>query len=117
MRSPPISRPIDARSSVVAMTFSLPCANAGALDPTATAANIRNAFFIKPLRGPTTLGPYTRSKRVSAMRADRELKLEQKLVRVLPDRIVGPAVLRTDLAELARPVREHERGAGVDEGR
>src|SRR5204863_6310718 len=83
----------------------------------ATAANIRNAFFIKPLRGPSTLGRYTRSKRVSAMRADRELKLEQQLVRVLPDRIVGPAVLRADLAELARPVRDHERSAGVDERR
>ena len=48
-----------------------------------------------------------------AVRADRELKLEQELVGALAFRVSRVAILSTDLAELARPVGEHQRPAGV----
>src|SRR5262245_23348573 len=48
------------------------------------------------------------------VRSDRELELEQQLVRRRTDRVVRPPVLAPDLAELARPVRERQRAAGVE---
>src|SRR5438034_952982 len=50
---------------------------------------------------------------VRAVRADREQELEQHLVRRVPFRVGGAAVLRANLAELARPVREQERSGLV----
>src|ERR1019366_4460497 len=51
------------------------------------------------------------------VRADGELELKQELVRTRHERraggVVGPAILRTHLAELARPVRDDERPARV----
>src|SRR6185295_16109267 len=51
------------------------------------------------------------------VRADRELELEQQLVGRLSERIVRAAILRADLAELARPVGHDERAAGIGERR
>src|SRR5262245_7795276 len=44
-----------------------------------------------------------------AVRADRELELEQELVRFRSLGVIGSPKLSTDLTELARPIREHER--------
>src|SRR5205809_1444356 len=50
-----------------------------------------------------------------AVRPDGELELEQELVRRGPDRIFRPAVLPAYLAELARPVGQHERLPGIEQ--
>src|SRR5689334_22506447 len=48
-----------------------------------------------------------------AVRTDGELELEEQLVRGLRLRIPGAAILPADLTELARPVRQQQRLAGV----
>src|SRR5437667_9330409 len=50
-----------------------------------------------------------------SVRPDRELELEQKLVGLWSVGIHGSPVLAADLAELARPVRQHERLPRVEE--
>src|SRR5512143_3924128 len=50
---------------------------------------------------------------MSAVSANRELKLEQELVARRTDRIVGASILTAYLAELARPVRQDHGPAGV----
>src|SRR5947209_19922952 len=47
------------------------------------------------------------------VRTDGKLELEQQLVRRRSERIVGASELRANLAELARPVGDDERSAGV----
>src|SRR4051812_10610111 len=54
---------------------------------------------------------------VRAVRADCEKKLEQKLVRRDVLRVPRPPILAADLAELARPVGQQERGALVRQRR
>src|SRR5262252_1931558 len=125
MRSPPISCPIEARSSVVATTFSLDCANA-VCAPSSTANDRRN-FFMSISQSTNNQQPRTNNqqpqtnnqqlKRVRAMRTNRKLELEQELVRVFSGAVVRPPVLSADLAELARPVRQRERTALVDDRR
>ena len=51
------------------------------------------------------------------VRPNGKLKLEQQLVGRRGQRVVGPAVLRPHLTELARPVRQDDRTAGVGERR
>src|SRR6266849_9096675 len=115
MRSPPTSRAIDARSSVVAMTFNLPCARDGVATRSAAASAptmilvFINTFF--------RTGAARVLERVRPVRPDRELELEQELVRRWPDRVLRPAVLPAHLAELARPVRQDERLAGIQQRR
>src|SRR5258708_3551818 len=108
MRSPPTSRAIDARSSVVVMTFSLPCAAAGVLASIARPASaaVNRAVFIWSLL-----------ERMRTVRTDGELELKQQLVGRGTQRVVGAAVLRAHLAELARPVGEDRRSARVDRRR
>src|SRR5689334_5548268 len=53
------------------------------------------------------------SERVRSMRAHRKHKLEQKLVGGESFAVAIAAKLSTDLAELARPVGEHDGAAGV----
>src|SRR3954452_20909105 len=104
MRSPPTSRAIAARSSVVVTTFSLPCASAedGAVNTAATArAMISLKVLITKLR--------RASERVRAVRPDRELELEQELIGRIRLRVAGAAVLTANLAELARPVAQRQR--------
>src|SRR2546423_13362122 len=50
-----------------------------------------------------------------SVRADRELELKQQLVGAVDERVIRAPVLRTHLAELARPVGDDERRAGVGE--
>src|SRR5207247_8436495 len=91
MRSPPISRPIDARSSVVATTFSLSCARTPVIRPdAANRARTIISFLIttfSTVSGDWGLVPGSQSpatshllKRMRPVRANRELHLEQQLV-------------------------------------
>src|SRR5437879_12788626 len=50
-----------------------------------------------------------------AMRPHRKLELEQKLVRGQAVSITGTPELSANLAELARPVGQNQRSAGVDQ--
>src|ERR1051326_7504656 len=103
MRSPPISRPIDARSSVEATTFSLFCADNDTAPSARAAAATNHSFLPIALSSSTANCNYNVTthalERMRSMRADRELKLEQKLVRLRSGRIRRPAVLAPHLAE------------------
>ena len=134
IRSPPTSRAIDARSSVVAMTFNLPCAErrrAQQRNHRATSSLVCHSASIRllitksrrsrrssvvivslrVLRGFVIHRRLIDLERMRAVRADRELELEQELVRRRADRVVGAPVLPAHLAELARPVRQDRRPA------
>src|SRR5207302_1406457 len=50
-----------------------------------------------------------------AVRADGELELKQEFVRSGAERVVGAPVLPANLAELARPVREDQRPARIEQ--
>src|SRR5438874_9488311 len=52
-----------------------------------------------------------------AVRADGELELKQEFVRSGAERVVGAPVLPANLAELARPVREDQRPARIEQRR
>src|SRR4029450_13011451 len=52
-----------------------------------------------------------------AVRSNRKLELEQKLVCRRAVRVIGPAVLTAHLAEFARPVGHHHRLTGVEQRR
>src|SRR5437660_94681 len=54
---------------------------------------------------------------MGAVRPDGKLELEQELVRVDALRVVGAPVLPANLAELARPVREDQRPARIEQRR
>src|SRR3990172_2552886 len=98
-RSPPTSRVIEARSSVVATTARLPASrDAAPRKRRLTIANNACAFMGPPLED------------VGAMGADGEQQLEEDLVPGLPHRRSGPPELAADLTELAGPVGE---GQGV----
>src|SRR5204862_6660342 len=56
-------------------------------------------------------------KRVRAVRADREQELEQELVGGHPFGVLSAAILAADLTELAGPVGQERRPAGVPERR
>src|SRR5262245_49282845 len=103
MRSPPTSRAIDARSSVVVTTFSRPCASAGVAasnSPTATTAR-RN--LLKFILFPLWL------KRMRAVSAYRKHELKQQLVGRRFLRISDTTKLSPNLAELAGPVGQRQR--------
>ena len=53
------------------------------------------------------------SKLVRPMRTDGKLELKQELVGEIASGVLRPAVLTTNLVELARPVREQQRLAAV----
>src|SRR6185436_7982219 len=95
-RSPPTSRAMDARSSVVVMTFSLPWACAiDAMSeipiPTRHAADFMTVIY----GAPQTLNrlPRTASERVRTMGSDREQKLKKKFIRQIADGVLRPTVL------------------------
>src|SRR6185436_16817867 len=97
MRSPPTSRPIDARSSVEVITASLPCAHA-ADGPSSVASTASVASRPSMRRLPNDRAPA--SERVCTVSPDRELELEQQLVGGRSVGVVGAAVLPSHLAEL-----------------
>src|SRR5262245_16192923 len=84
-------------SSVDVMTLSGPLA-ACAIPAAATVMNCRRVMFIADSL-----------KRMRPVRADTELKLEQQLVRITKALIAAMAILRPNLAELARPVGDENR--------
>src|ERR1051325_1541448 len=114
MRSPPTSWAIAARSCVVVMTFSLPCACA--VDPASQATATSAAIESRLRQG---FGAPSRDciscllEGVRPMRTDRELQLEQQFVGDLIAGIGRAAVLPAHLAELARPERQRRRAALV----
>src|SRR5262245_34336682 len=95
-RSPPTSRAIDARSSVVATRFSLPCAVA--FEATSEAAT--SAIAAMSVR--------RRLERMCTMSSDRILELKEQFIRRRPLGVGRAAVLAAHLAELARPVGHEE---------
>src|SRR6187549_2477705 len=122
--SPPTSRAIDARSSVVAITLSVCACPDAASDNSVSAiptivrfinsfppslarrASARQACTSCP-SGPTRRGRAKREdlERMRAVRANRKLELEQELVRGRILCIFRATQLAADLAEFARPVR------------
>src|SRR4051812_24554372 len=64
-----------------------------------------------------TVGSLSVLERVGAVRADRELELEEQLVGRRAVAVCRAPVLTSQLAELARPVRHEQRLAGVGHGR
>src|SRR5262245_39586200 len=103
--SPATSRAMDARSSVAVMMFSLSCARAGTARASASATARMEMTFISPLE------------RVRPVRTDGKLELEQEFVGCRSERVVGAPVLPAHLAELARPERQEQRAAGVEQRR
>src|SRR5512140_1634727 len=122
MRSPPTSRESDARSSVVVTTFGFEAALAVPAASVATTASIVFhlicVFGIQVPPRIRTGAPHERrskhgSKRVRPMSAHRELELKQKFVGREILAVTGAAQLAADLAELAWPLRQDGRAAGV----
>src|SRR6187397_2317015 len=110
MRSPPTSRAIAARSSVVVMTLGFPCACA--IDAMSVIANAAaHVDWMNFMTTPQVLEPA--SERMRTVCTDGKLELEEKLVRRIPGGVLRPAVLAAHLAELARPIRQHERSPRV----
>src|SRR3954469_14012910 len=109
MRSPPTSRTIAARSSVVVTTFNFPCACTGAAATIAAMTSARTKLRrpIKNSKSGSKTQQSRMSERVCTVRPDRKLELEQEFVGRLGLRVAGAPVLATDLAEFARPVGQH----------
>src|SRR5512132_833078 len=103
--SPPTSEAMEARSDVVAMTLRAAEAGDAARMPPRIAAIERLRMLIE----------FTPSEGMGAVGADREEKLEEGLVGGDARGVRGAAELAARLAELARPVREDEGSALVDE--
>jgi hypothetical protein len=53
------------------------------------------------------------SERMRTMGSDRELKLKKKFIRQITNGVIGPPILAPYLAELARPIGQHQRLAGI----
>src|SRR5580765_1088415 len=128
--SPPTSCARAARSLVAVMIWTFPAARAGSgpirartsisvLRSAVTRAVKRGANILSPA-GVTNGLPSSKktSKRVSAVRAHYEQKLEEKFIRIREISRIGKsemseAVLATDLAELAGPIGKNTGKAGV----
>src|SRR5581483_9042920 len=132
IRSPPTSRAIAARSSVVATTVSLPWARPGSGHAARTRASASTLDLFMLIGGLTSITRHCpgsggtllrspcarpRSKRMRPMCANRELELEQQLVGGRPVAVRRPPVLAAHLAELAGPVGQYQRSALVDDRR
>src|SRR5512138_853837 len=117
--SPPISRVIEARSSVAVTTFRRDAAGASpaaAMKRSAADPQTLNRFF--KATSPSLPGTAQRrpgfvklvptSERVCAVRPHRKDELEQELVGGSAFPVVRPAKLAADLAELARPVGQEQ---------
>src|SRR5262245_16436871 len=102
-RSPPTSRAIAARSSVLVMTFNLLSACVTDVATAITMAATQVNDFVNLIRTPQASNA---SARVRTVGADRELELKKKLICRIADRVVGTPVLAADLTEFARPERQ-----------
>src|SRR5688500_5527784 len=101
---------MEARSSVVVMTYNGAAVTGTAPKHSAAApsASIVGIFMKSSLR-------MSGSERVGAVGADGEQELEEQLVGLDALAVAGVAVLAADLAELARPPGQQQRGALVHE--
>src|SRR5438093_12015077 len=103
IRSPPTSRAIDARSSVVVITFNLPCARAGRVAMSSIPARAATDVLMVITHLPTT--PVFPLERMGAVCANGELELEQELMSGRALGVIGESILTAHLTELARPIR------------
>src|SRR5260221_5356441 len=106
--SPPTSRAMAARSSVLATRLTVARAEEA---PARSSTLVTTAGSVDGKRSMKTS-----LESVGAVRADGEEELEQELVGGAPFPETGVAVLGADLAELARPIGEDEGAALVGEG-
>src|SRR5262245_3272343 len=120
MRSPPTSCAMAARSSVVATTFSFPCARASVASPTSARINPMNAVrFMMSSIACVALTYSTRRtcptclKRMRTVRTNREHELNRQLVAGVAKRVIDAPILTSNQTELRRSVRQDERSARV----
>src|SRR5262249_4694661 len=116
--SPPTSRASAARSSVVVTTRNGAAAAGRAPIATANAVASASWMSVRKVNRFMIVCPWSLesvSEDVRAVRANSEVELEQELVRADAFRVVGQPVLAANLTEFARPERDEERSAVVDQ--